>query len=101
MADDMSGKIMDILNNPDMMKKLSDAIGGTSQKSAAPSIGTDDELLSSVKNIMNTLNHTDDRRINLLNAIRPYMRESRAAEIDRTIRMLRMTKLAELFKNEN
>ena len=99
MADDVSGKIMNILNNPDMMKKLSDAIGGTQRNS--PSVSSDDELVSSVKGIMNTLNRSDDRRINLLNAIRPYMRHSRASEIDKAIKMLRITKLAELFKNED
>lgn len=101
----MSGKIMDILNNPEMMKKLTDALGTVnSQQNAGNSpSGTQsaDELMVNARNIMNTLNHTDDRRINLLNALRPYLRESRTSGVDRAIQMLKITKLADLFKSEN
>lgn len=102
MADDMSGKIMDMLNNPELIKKVSEAING-SGGAVAPILEkeTQDELTSSVKNIMGTLNRADDRRVNLLNAIKPYMRETRAAQIDKAIQMLKLTKLAELFKIEN
>lgn len=131
MADDMTGKIMEILSNPEMMKKISDVMGslggGGAQNAQTPSPsqstdsnggGTGDlsssmnalfgadsaketsELAANAKKMINTLNHTDDRRINLLNAIKPYMRESRASGVDKAVRLLRLTKLTEIFRNE-
>ena len=101
MADDMSGKIMDILSNPEMMKKLNDVMGslGAPSESENYSDNSSNELTASAKNIISTLNHTDDRRITLLNALKPYLRESRASGVDKAIKMLRMTKLTEVFKN--
>ena len=42
----------------------------------------------------------DDRRINLLTALKPYLSSSRSANVDKAIRLLRLTKLTETFRNE-
>ena len=99
MADDMSGKIMDILSNPEMMKKLNDVMGSLSAPSDNSGYNDNNELAANAKNILSTLNHTDDKRITLLNALKPYLRESRASGIDKAIKILKMTKLTEVFKN--
>lgn len=101
MADDMSSKVMEILSNPEMMQKLNSVIGSLGAGSDAPQSQSDtSNIEASAKSIMSSINRSDDRRITLLNALRPYLRESRASEVDKAIKMLRLTKLTEIFKNE-
>lgn len=102
MADDMSSKVMELLNNPDMMKRLSDALGGTAAQSsgAAPAGGDNAVLAENAKTMLNAISHTDDRRITLLNAIRPYMSQNRARGIDRAVKLLQISKLTEIFKDQ-
>lgn len=100
MADDMSNKIMEILSNPEMMKKINDVMGSLGGSSDGTEGDASSELAENARNIMSSINHTDDRRITLLNAIKPYLRESRASGVDKAIKMLRITKLTEIFKNE-
>lgn len=101
MADDMSGKIMDILSNPEMMQKLNDVMSslGASSENTSYNDNSSNELAANAKNIISTLNHADDRRITLLNALKPYLRDSRANGVDKAIKILKMTKLTEVFKN--
>lgn len=101
MAEDMAGKISEILSNPEMMKELSGLIGMMNQKSSesAPAQSNEDIVLGA-KQLMDTLNTSNDRRINLLNALKPYVRESRASGIDKAIKMLKITKLTDIMKNE-
>ena len=102
MADDMSSKVMELLNNPDMMKRLSDALGGTSAQSSgvSPAGGDNAVLAENAKTMLNAISHTDDRRITLLNAIRPYMSQNRARGIDRAVKLLQISKLTEIFKDQ-
>ena len=49
---------------------------------------------------MSALNNTDDRRITLLNALRPYLSPQRAGGVDRAIRLLKLSKLSQFIRNE-
>lgn len=100
MADDMSGKIMDMLSNPEMMKRLNDVIGTLGATQSSNDSDSSDAIAANAKSIINSINHTDDHRIALLNALKPYLRDSRAAGVDKAIKMLRLTKLTEIFRNE-
>lgn len=101
MADDISKKIMDVLSDPEMMKKLSNVMGSLGASSDEPKEQNDTptELTANAQNIISSLNYNDDRRITLLTALKPYLRESRASGIDTAIKILKMTKLTEVFKN--
>ena len=101
MADDISKKIMEVLSNPEMMQKIGDVMGsmGISQDKAQEQRDTSSELAVNAQNIISSLNYNDDRRITLLTALKPYLRESRANGIDTAIKILKMTKLTEVFKN--
>ena len=100
MSDDMTGKIMNMLSNPEMMKKISEAVGSLNQSGEQSNTSStpDDKSLDNIQNIISTINSAPDRRINLLNALKPYMRSSRAASVDRAVQMLRLTKLGEILK---
>jgi hypothetical protein len=90
----MSKLIGNMLSNPDALKGLLSSVG---DDSPPPAQG---ELESSVKSVMNLLGRSDDRRITLLNALRPYMSPTKAEGIDRAIRILKLTKLTEVLRNE-
>jgi len=101
MTEDISKKIMDILSNPEMMQKLSDVLGnsGTSEDKSPEQKDTSSALAVNAQNIVSSLNYSDDRRITLLTALKPYLRESRASGVETAIKILKMTKLTEAFKN--
>lgn len=104
MADDMSSKIKDALSNPELMSLVSSLAGQNSETQAdetaiIPQESRSDDLTASIGNIINKMNNSSDRRINLLNALRPYMRESKVANIDKAVKMLRLTQLTSVFKD--
>lgn len=95
MADDMTDKIKSILNNPEMMGMLSSFLGS---KDESESENNNDSLVG-IKNMMDKINSGDDKRINLLNALKPYMRNSRASNIDKAVKMLKITQLGSILKD--
>lgn len=97
MADDMADKLKSILNNPEMMGMLSSFLSSGSTQDSEDTKG--DESLASIKSMMDRINSGDDKRINLLNALRPYMRNSRASNIDRAVKMLKLTQIGSILKD--
>ncbi len=97
MADDIADKLKSVLNNPEMMNMLSGVLNSSNDggNTSLP----DDDQITNIKNMMNSLNSGSDKRINLLNALRPYMRNSRASEIDKAVRMLKLTKIGSILKD--
>ncbi len=99
MNDDIVKMLGNMLQNPDALKSLAGALGG-SEKSEPEPIPQDDSLEIGIKNMMSVLNQADDRRITLLNALRPYLSPQRASGVDRAIKILRLTKLSQIMRNE-
>lgn len=54
-----------------------------------------------MKSVMEKMNSKNDPRSNLLNSLKPYLRESRKEKIDQYANLLNFAKIAELFKNDN
>ena len=105
MADDFQDKLNSILANPEMMKTISSLANSLSAQSepASESFGdvASEEIgpPSDIGSVINGLDLASDSRINLLNALRPYMRSNRAAHMDTAIRILKLTKLTSLLKD--
>ncbi len=93
MNEDLSKMLSGMLSNPDALKGMLGADTPNQSNNSG-------ELESSIKSMMNALNSVDDRRITLLTALRPYLSPERALGVDRAIKMLRLTKLSEVFRNE-
>ena len=91
----MTDKIKSILNNPEMMGMLSSFLGS---KDESESENNNDSLVG-IKSMMDKINSGDDKRINLLNALKPYMRNSRASNIDKAVKMLKITQLGSILKD--
>ncbi len=97
MAEDISDKIKAMLNNPEMMNMLSGLINSEKSEQSAPV--QEDSSMTQIANLMREASSGNDKRINLLNALRPYMRGSRASDIDKAVKMLKITKLSSIFKD--
>lgn len=97
MNDDIAKMLGGMLQNPDALKSLAGALGGAEKSEPAPQ---NDSFETSIKNVMSALNQADDRRITLLNALRPYLSPQRASGVDRAIKILKLTKLSQIMRNE-
>ena len=54
-----------------------------------------------MKSVMENLNTNNDPRSNLLNSLKPYLRDSRKEKIDQYANLLNFAKIAELLKTDN
>ena len=99
MSDDLVEKLKQIMSNPGAMDMVSSLLNSNSQSESKSETGLDDNFETTVKNAVSSLNYAGDNRINLLSALKPYMRQSRADNIDKAIKMLKLTKLSSIFKD--
>lgn len=114
MSDDLSDLIKNFSNSNIDMNKVNDILNTlkTTDKSSASTDSSFSENTSNtnidintmlkIKEIMDKVNSShDDKRSNLLLALKPYLRESRQNKLDQYIKLLNMAPLLEMFKNDN
>ena len=101
MADEFQDKLNSMLSNPDLMRTISalaSGFGGSATENSQPDrqdfYGDIGAELSSV---VSSINDNNDSRINLLYALKPYMRSARADQMDMAIKILKLTKLTSLL----
>lgn len=91
-------KISDILNNLNSSDKSSDS----SSKNTSNESNIDINTILKIKEMMDRINSNhNDKRSNLLLALKPYLRESRQSKLDQYIKLLNIAPLLEMFKNDN
>ncbi len=91
-------KISDILNNLNSSDKSSDS----SSKNTSNESNIDINTILKIKEMMDKINSShNDKRSNLLLALKPYLRESRQSKLDQYIKLLNIAPLLEMFKNDN
>ena len=91
-------KISDILNNLNSSDKSSDS----SYKNTSNESNIDINTILKIKEMMDKINSShNDKRSNLLLALKPYLRESRQSKLDQYIKLLNIAPLLEMFKNDN
>lgn len=95
MAEDMADKLKSLLNNPEMMGMLSSFLNN--QKEDEPPQSS--QPSADIQSMISRIQSSDDKRITLLNALRPYMRSSRASGIDKAVKMLKITQLGSILKD--
>lgn len=97
MADDFSEKLNSILSNPELMKTISSMAENFAPQKQNPASDILADNADKIAGISGILNSDDDNRIRLLNALRPYMNQSRSANMDAAIKILKLTKLTSLL----
>ena len=54
-----------------------------------------------IKSVMEQMNNNNDPRSNLLQSLKPYLRDSKKEKLDQYANLINIAKVAELFKNDN
>lgn len=106
---DFESKLENILNNPQAMSQimsLAQSLGGApspppSSPSSPPAgepAGSifdqlDPKLLTGVASLIGQYNSSDDQRVALLNALRPFIQEKRYAKMDKAIQIAKLSRI--------
>lgn len=61
----------------------------------------DMNTMMKMTSLLNSMNNKDDPRANLIYSLKPYLRDSKKEKIDQYANLLNITKMADLFKNNN
>lgn len=68
-----------------------------SNKDNSSNSGIDFETIMRMKSIIDKMNVKDDPRSNLLQSLKPYLKDSRKAKVDQYIQLMNMSKVMEVF----
>lgn len=98
MAEDFSEKIKALLSDPDAMNMISSMLSSKDIQNDNNEPQTSD-YSNEISAAISKFNSIDDKRINLLKALKPYMRQSRSENIDKALKMLKITQMTSLFKD--
>ena len=61
----------------------------------------DMNTIMKIKSVMEQMNNNNDPRSNLLQSLKPYLRDSKKEKLDQYANLINIAKVAELFKNDN
>jgi len=113
MSDDLSDLIKNFSNSNIDMNKVNDLLSSlkSTDESSASNDSSSSESTSAnnidintmlkIKEMMDKINSShNDKRSNLLLALKPYLRESRQTKLDQYMKLLNMAPLLEMFKND-
>lgn len=67
------------------------------QNSSFNTNGIDFETIMRMKSIIDKMNVKDDPRSNLLQSLKPYLKDSRKSKIDQYIQLMNMSKVMDVF----
>ena len=59
--------------------------------------GIDIEMIMKMKTIIDKMNTKDDPRSNLLQSLKPYLKDSRKSKVDQYIQLMNMSKVMDAF----
>ena len=116
------GELNDVISqiSPDMIKNFSSMMNsnnnsnGNEQESHKSSnhsnsnnsnnfdfSNLDINTILKMKSVMEKLNNKNDPRYNLLNSLKPYLRDEKKKNIDQYAYLLNIAKIAEIFNSDN
>ena len=93
---EMINNLMGMFNNSDNSNS-SEQETKSSSNSDNNSNGIDIETIMKMKSIIDMMNVKDDPRSNLLQSLKPYLKESRKSKVDQYIQLMNMSKVMEIF----
>jgi len=116
---EIEDKISAVLSNPEAMSKVMEAVKsltGSSSDSGTESVmkredrsdsplqgllgGMDPKTMGSIMKLLGAYSGGDDRRLNLLTALKPYLRRERQDSIDRALQIMKLAKVAQVAMDE-
>ena len=96
---DLNGAISQI--SPEMIQNFSKMFGNTNNPNNSSTQNSNNQIdMNQLMNLANSFkNQKNDPRSNLLNSLKPYLRDGKKEKLDNYINLLNMSKIAELMKN--
>lgn len=108
---ELENMIESVMSSPESMSKIMDIVkmfgGGEEEKTpvkeeSAPPLptlggqtgGFDPAMLSKIIELLGNYNADDDRRIRLLGAIRPYLKDEDSFHVDHAIQIVKLSRVA-------
>ena len=79
------------------VSQSSDNSSNYSNNDNSSNTGIDFETIMKMKSIIDKMNTKDDPRSNLLQSLKPYLKDSRKAKVDQYIQLMNMSKVMEIF----
>lgn len=111
------GELNDVISQipPEMIQNFSSMMSSNNSKSSENSNGTnnnnssnnfdfsniDPNAILKMQSILKKMNNSNDPRSNLLNSLKPYLRDGKKEKLDQYSNFLNMAKIAEILKNDN
>ncbi len=97
--EDLESKISDILSDPDAMAGIlsmakSLGLGASESSETPPDPEPDNGLPDMVTGLLSAASHFNGKQTALLQALRPFLKESRRNKIDRAIQAARISRIA-------
>ena len=91
--------------SPEMINTLSSLLNSTSNEKTSNNdtnseSSIDINTILKMKTIIESMNQKNDPRANLLYSLKPYLRENKKNKLDQYVNLLKMTKIADIMKNE-
>ena len=110
------GDLSDVISKipPEMLQNFSNAISSNQNKATNDSTknnssnnsnnfdfsNLDMNTIMKMKSVMEKMNTSNDPRSNLLNSLKPYLREERKGKIDQYSNIINIAKIAEILNNK-
>ncbi len=110
------GDLSDVISKipPEMLQNFSNAMSSNQNKTTNDSTknnssnnsnnfdfsNLDINTIMKMKSVMEKMNNTNDSRSNLLNSLKPYLREERKGKLDQYSNIMNIAKIAELLNNK-
>lgn len=90
--------------SPEMVNNLMTMLNNSSNNSSSEQSQNNDtqsnidfDTILKMKSIIDSMNIKDDPRSNLLQSLKPYLKESRRSKIDQYVKLMNMSKIMESF----
>ena len=111
-----NGELNDVMSkiSPEMIQNFSSMMGNNSgSNNSGNGNGSNTNMggfdfsqldmntIMKMKSVMDKLNTSNDPRSNLLQSLKPYLREERRGKVDQYANLLNVAKIADLFKDSN
>lgn len=101
---DMVNSLFNMLNNSNVNNKISDNSSNQNNNNSTSgsenpfgNSGIDFETIMKMKTIIDKINTKDDPRSNLLQSLKPYLKDSRKSKVDQYIQLMNMSKVMDVF----
>ena len=102
---DLIKNVKKMIDNTTTSSNFKEAITNNSNEPSerntnSSNVNIDIDTILKMKTIIDSINNNNDPRANLLNSLKPYLRDSRKNKLDQYINLLNMTKIAEIINNK-